>query len=336
MIREDIRSGIAARDDGADARTYFDADAVLAKHGRSFYWARYLLTDRHASRATRLYRFCRHVDDLADEASSADAAGHALDTLRLAIAQHKTPSPLVADMLALMQECALPSSVVLELIDGVQSDLGTVRFADESSLLRYCYQVAGTVGIMMCHVLDVSDGAAFHHAIDLGIAMQLTNICRDVAEDAALGRRYLPASLIGDCAPTALQDPASSFQPIVCEALDLLLKKADCYYRSGERGLLYLPSGARSGVLVAARLYREIGVQLQRRHYDYWTGRVTVSPTAKLRLTLRALLMQWRTRVAFTAGRDVRNDGRHRHDPTLHIPLAGLPLTAFSSKVDRD
>ena len=298
-----------------------DANLVLATHGRSFYWARHLLGAQHAARATRLYRFCRHIDDLADEAPSRPAAIQSLELLAHAISSGKPSDPLVADALNLMQECAIAPSVMLELIRGVRADLDCVRYADEQSLLRYCYQVAGTVGIMMCHVLDVRDARALRHAIDLGIGMQLTNISRDVIEDAARDRRYLPATLVGACEPAALLHPDAHLRTCVPIAVANLLTTAERYYQSGENGLHHLPVKARAAMLVAARLYRAIGRKLARREYDCWAGRTVVTTAEKAGLTLQALRDVGSGRMAQRRGKT--------HDATLHLPLAGLPATAF-------
>jgi phytoene synthase len=293
------------------------AQAVLAAKGRSFYWASKLLGKRHADRATRLYGFCRYVDDLADEATSPDAAHLALAQVTDAIGSGITHDPLVQDMLVLMRECAIDPAIVLELIQGVASDLSTVRIKDEAALLRYCYQVAGTVGLMMCAVLDVTDARAYAHAVDLGIAMQLTNICRDVSSDAELNRVYLPATCMGDVEVAALIKPTPTMQPPLQACVASLLEKAECYYRSGEQGLAYLPVGARSGILVAARVYRGIGTALKRRHYHYWPQRIVVSNTIKAAITAHALLTRpftlsfWRPHIA--------------HQTSLHTSLHGLP-----------
>lgn len=304
------------------------ANEVLATRGRSFYWARHLLSARHAARATRLYRFCRHIDDLADETACKVQAYEALDSLRADILSQHSSNPVILDALALMQECAIDPVIVLELVCGVRSDLEQVAIADEPELLRYCYRVAGTVGIMMCHALDVDNPAAFHHAIDLGIGMQLTNICRDVAEDASLGRRYLPATLVGDCAPATLLRPDAPLRGVVTHAVGSLLNTAEKYYRSGEDGLRYLPSGARAGILVAARLYRAIGRRQQRRNCDYWTRRVIVRSPAKLALTLQALAELTIGRADFLRNGLRGHSACHgQHDALLHASLAGLPHT---------
>ena len=316
---------MSARDPGGQAAAMLAAaDATLAHRGRSFYWARFWLGATHAANATRLYAFCRHLDDLADEAPSAALGRQALDAIHAAIGARRAADAIVTDALALMHDCGIGHDVVLELIKGVRSDLEPVLMADETELLRYCYRVAGTVGLMMCKVLGASDAVAFRHAIDLGIAMQLTNICRDVAEDAAMGRRYLPASLLGNVAPSALIAPAPPLQPRLRSALAALLALAEHYYRSGEQGLVYLPANARRGVLVAARLYREIGRQLARQNYACWERRSVVSRPAKLRVTGAAL---WQ--MATSAQRGACAVG---HDATLHAALLGLPGTALSAR----
>ena len=279
------------RDDAMDvcAEAYAAADQLLTRHGRSFHWARRLLGAQHAQRATRLYGFCRYIDDLADNAVSPAAAQAALSLIRQALTTGRSDDSAARDMLQLMQSCHIDSSIPLELITGVESDLGEVHFADMEELLRYCYRVAGTVGLMMTAAFDVTVPEALPHAIDLGIAMQLTNICRDVRDDALMGRRYLPATLIGELPPTALIDPTSAVRATVSHALGSLLDLADRFYASGEQGLRYLPAGARTGILVAARVYRGIGVVLRQRDCDCWTSRAMVGSGGKAVITLRAL-----------------------------------------------
>lgn len=268
------------------------AHAVLKAKGRTFYWASHGLKALHAQRATRLYAFCRLVDDLADTAISPEAAKAELAGISEAIACRITDDARVRDMLKLMQDCEIDPAIVQELLAGVMSDLDEVRIADVDALLHYCYQVAGTVGLMMCKVLDVRDAASGVHAVDLGVAMQLTNICRDVAEDARAGRRYLPASAIGDLPPGALVCPDAELRPRLRQCVADLLDLADAYYQNGENGLPYLPFTARCGILVAARLYRAIGTGLRRRNYDYWSDRVFVRTRRKCVLTASALFTQ--------------------------------------------
>ena len=274
---------------GTTDAVYAAADEVLAERGQSFHWARRLLSAPHAERATRLYGFCRRIDDLVDEQPSPTAAHAALATVRQALQTGQSDDRALRDMLRLMHGCGIDPAVPLELIQGVESDLDEVRVADMTELLRYCYRVAGTVGVMMTAVLDVTAPEALPHAIDLGIAMQLTNICRDVREDALRGRRYLPTTLVGALEPAALVDPSGTARAAAVHAVHTLLDLADRHYASGEQGLHHLPAGARAGMLVAARVYREIGIVLRQRNGDCWSSRAMVSAAAKATVTLRAL-----------------------------------------------
>lgn len=289
------------------------ADAVLSAKGRSFHWARRFLGDRHAARATRLYMLCRYVDDIADEAEFVPAALQALAHMKQDIRSGRSTDPIVADGIRLFEECGIDPDIFIELIAGVESDLGTVRIADTDALIHYCYRVAGTVGLMMCRILDAKEAAADAHAIDLGIAMQLTNICRDVGADAALDRRYLPASMVGDLDPAALRQPDADTAAIVRATLSELLQLADRYYQSGEHGLAYLPVAARAGILLAARVYRAIGSTLRQGGFAFENGRAVVGTRRKSLITLQALAdfilhrRYWRVPVA--------------HDAALHEPL---------------
>ena len=293
------------------------AEATLARQGRSFYWARRLLGATHADRATRLYAFCRRLDDLVDEATSPEEARLALAAADRAIADGRSEDPDLQDGLVLMRECGIEPGIVRELIAGMASDAETVRMADEAELLRYCYRAAGTVGLMMCRVLDAPEPAAAAHAVDLGIAMQLTNLCRDVSADARMGRRYLPASLVGDIAPAELITPSPALQPALRGAVARLLTLAETYYASGEAGLPFLPVRARAGILVAGRVYRAIGHRLAAAEYAYWEGRAFVPDWRKATITLTALTTQ-PLRGAFWSRPQT-------HSVFLHQALIGLP-----------
>ncbi|MBC7624428.1 MAG: phytoene/squalene synthase family protein [Aeromicrobium sp.] len=271
------------------ANAYTIANELLAKRGHTFHWARRLLSASHAERATRLYGFCRRMDDIADEAVSLVVARAELAAARIALQTGHSEDPAMRDMLQLMALCDIDRMIPLELIQGVESDLSEVRIGDTAELLTYCYRVAGTVGLMMTSSLDVTAPEALPYAIDLGIAMQLTNICRDVREDALRGRRYLPESLVGAIEPKALIEPTSTVRLKAVHALRSLLDLADRHYASGEQGLRYLPVGARAGILVAARLYRQIGVVIRERDFDCWSSRATVGGLGKVAVTLQAL-----------------------------------------------
>lgn len=266
------------------------ADLVLSAKGKTFYWAREWMTPVHAARATRLYGFCRYVDDIADEGDLVIDPHLALNLIISDILMGSSKDSKTADFINLMRECNISESLVVSFIEGIISDLGDVLITNEESLIQYCYQVAGTVGAMMCKVLDCHNRVAISHAIDLGIAMQLTNISRDVVEDAIAGRCYLPATLINHLKPAQLVEPSPESKLIVEKCIYSLLKTADTYYKSGENGLSYLSFDSRFSILLASRIYSAIGIKIINQKDFYWRGRVTVSRLSKFLISFRTLI----------------------------------------------
>ena len=296
------------------------ARAVLRRHGRTFFFASHLLGERHAARAAILYAFCRHVDDLADDASDPHAARAALAGISNALLTRRGADPWTASMLALQASTGGTVAPALALVAGVSSDLETVRIEDEDALIRYAYQVAGTVGLLMCSVLDVDDPSAHPFAIDLGIAMQLTNIARDVGEDARMDRRYVPASWIGDVQPADILAPGPQLQGKLCAATRRLLARADRHYASAESGLGFLPVRARLGILTAARTYRAIGARIADNGYRSWDQRAVVGTAAKVGHAAKAMVAfalsprpHRRNALHDSSLQTALADGNHRH-----------------------
>lgn len=299
-----------------DFGTVEAARSVLRRHGRTFFLASQLLGLRHAERAAVLYGFCRHVDNLADDARDSQAAMEAIEVVRRSLDNGRAEDRWTEALLALHASTDMPLTPAITLLNGVQSDLSPVRIPDEGALLRYAYQVAGTVGVMMCTVLDVRDPRAKPFAIDLGIAMQLTNIARDIGEDARMGRRYLPASWIGEVPAADIAAPGLALQRLLIGATRRLLGLADRYYASGEAGLAFLPPRARLAILTAARMYRAIGAQIAAADYRTWDRRAVVGPVTKAGCTAQALLV-----FVFSPQLHRRNAV---HDATLQHALTPL------------
>lgn len=261
------------------------AHQVLANKGKSFYWASHFLGKKDRHNATQLYSFCRYLDDMVDEEDHAEIAKKNIIEAQQSIVLGSADQHTLRIGIELIKQCHIPPEVVFDLIKGIESDTELVRIANETELLHYCYQVAGTVGLMMCHALDVKDPNAKAHAIDLGIAMQLTNICRDIKTDALVNRRYIPAHFIGNMEVHELIAPDHEQEKILRVAITHLLKLADSYYQSGEKGLSYLPFRARISIFIAVRIYHEIGIQLQSEGCKYWQRRIIVSSPRKLAIT---------------------------------------------------
>ena len=282
---------------------------ILARHGKSFYWASLFLGPKLAERAAQLYQFCRFVDDLAD--GDLSERKESLEDIRARLEGHSVAAgPETESFLQLASENDIPLIAARELLDGMLSDQTAVAFNSEAELLRYCHAVAGTVGLMMCRVLNCKDQRADSFAIDLGIAMQLTNIARDVLEDAKMDRRYLPASWINVPASKISASNVACRAP-VASAIERVLDLAEEYYVSALVGIRLLPFRSRFSITVALRIYRQIGVLLQRRHLRWWDGRIYVPASEKVLLTLRSLL-------------DLRPATMLSHNQHLHRDLKGL------------
>jgi len=298
------------------------SEESLAANGKSFYWARRFLGARMGRDAASLYAFCRLLDDMAD-GDIEDGPARLLSIRDDLVAGRTGTDPALRAFLPLMADKHFPDEVLVALIDGLLDDqVDMVALADEAALLRYAYRVAGTVGLLMCHVLDCHSPAARAHAIDLGIAMQLTNIARDVLEDAGMNRRYIPGDWVGNATPTeilvAADSPGSAVHDDVTAAVSRLLDMAEAFYASGAQGYGYLPWRAHLSIAVAARVYRQIGVQLRTAGHAWHAGRQVTSKPTKLRCSVVALASLGARMGAVEA----------RHDRRLHMALRGLPYVA--------
>lgn len=305
--------------DPASGLVVAESRDVLARHAKSFRFASVFLPAAVRDDAAVVYAFCRYVDDLADETPDSALAGRLLRSLDADLATGRSDDPLVERFMDVAQTSGFSIDCARELIKGVQSDMGPVVFETDADLIRYSYRVASTVGLMMCGVLGVRASWALPHAIDLGLAMQLTNICRDVQEDAARSRVYLPRErlLAAGLSPAELLTgtaPADKLAPVIRDLLGL----AERYYRSSDEGLQAIPSRARFAIVVAGRLYRAIGLKLGRNGYNPLAGRTVVGLGEKLWWLAASFIHACKPGIV-----GLRQP--HPHDATLHRHLVGLP-----------
>ena len=273
--------------------------AVLETNSKSFALAARLLAPAQRDHAAVVYAWCRHVDDTVDEAPAgthAAALASLQEELRR-IERGERNGDVVEDAFKQVRaELRIPMLYAEELVAGMAMDVEGRSYETRDELLLYCHRVAGVVGLLMCHVFGVREEAALVHAVHLGWGMQLTNICRDVAEDWSMGRLYLPMErmrahgfteeeLVGDDGPEGPLPRHPAFAAVVKELLD----DADKLYRSGDRGLRSLPPRSALAVDVARRVYSAIGERLVARRYDVHQGRAFVSKPRKLIHVARAL-----------------------------------------------
>ncbi len=269
-----------------------DSRAVLAHHGRSFNWAGRFLSPAKLDRAARLYAFCRYLDDLADEEHDIVRASHNLRQVQADLTAGTSHRPDVADFFDLCDGAPSAIAGARMLADMLVADLEPMRLARAAELKDYALGVAGCVGVMMCPVLEVREQErALPFAIDLGLAMQMTNIARDVLEDAGRTRVYLPAEWTdGPLEPEALVAGTGDDRARAWTGVLHLLEEADRYYDSARTGLCFLPLQARAAIHVASRVYRGIGGVIRRGGpARYWQGRAFTTRSRKIILTAGAL-----------------------------------------------
>jgi phytoene synthase len=271
---------------------------TLAQHSKSFALAGKLLPKQARRDAAVLYTYCRMVDDAVDLTEPTEQPAELAKLLGALDSVYRGESQTDVRLRAfqeLVARHALPREYPEELLAGMAMDTEGVCYQTLDDLLLYCHRVAGVVGLMMCHVLGVADSRALRNAAHLGIAMQLTNICRDVAEDWQRGRLYLPLEELraqGSRALTGLRFgplPESARKPIA-NVTRRLLSEAARFYRSGDAGIPALPWRAAFSVRAARLIYAAIGDRILRRGYDAFSMRAVVPTWAKLLLIAKAAL----------------------------------------------
>lgn len=266
------------------------SELAIAKHSKSFSLASRLLPEANGEEAAIVYAWCRRADDLID-LSAGQEQEQALAQLRAELSSLYAGGLPADPVLAAFREVLVARSIPLQypadLLAGMEMDVRGQRYATLEELLTYCYRVASTVGLMMCHVMGVSHPVALRHAAHLGLGMQLTNICRDVSEDWQRGRLYLPADVLARHGIASLRPggggpfPAEAVQG--CRGvLEELLAVAEQYYVSGDAGLRYLSLRCALSVNAARRVYSAIGGELRKADYDVRAPRAVVPTYKKL------------------------------------------------------
>ena len=208
----------------------------IKSEGKSFYWASFFLPKKNRIAASKLYSICRYLDDVADS-SDIDTSSQIKDIFEQ-VKDNKT-----SEINIFFKQNQINLNILNDLIDGLISDQQNVRIADERELVEYSYRVAGTVGLMMLPIINTKNNEARKHAVDLGIAMQLTNIARDVFEDAKLNRVYLPQEWIGQITLSDLTDNNIDDQKnkIIELSIKNLIELSEKFYANGFCGMKFIP-----------------------------------------------------------------------------------------------
>ena len=249
----------------------------LSIYAKSFNWSGFFLPKKIYFKCSKLYDFCRTIDNIADQNKDLKIKKKQLEVFRSKFEEKNQEDPVIKNMWDLMNEYNISKKIVSDLFDGIQSDLKEeVRIKTEKELLVYSYRVAGTVGLMMAKIFGVKKKESLQRAIDLGIAMQLTNISRDVLEDEKKNRIYL----------------IKNSEDIMLDIKNIV-SKADSFYESSFVGIKDIPISCRFSIVVARRVYRQIGKKiLHKKDFNSYkkAGKIYVTNFGKIIQTFFSFL----------------------------------------------
>jgi phytoene synthase len=216
--------------------------SLISKHAKSFNWAGFFLSKETFRKCSILYDFCRIIDDIADDDGQLDSKKKKFLKFKLEFKNKNFSNNIIKNIHRLLEEESISHKIVNDLFDGVESDLkNEVNLNTKKDLLIYSYQVAGTVGLMMAKILKVKNQQSLRCAVDLGVAMQLTNISRDVIEDNKKNRSYIKADF---------------------NSIRKTIFLADIFYQSSFPAIKNIPILSRFSILVARRIYKRIGYEI--------------------------------------------------------------------------
>jgi phytoene synthase len=212
---------------------------LLKKHAKSFYWASFFLSNDVFDKCSSLYNFCRTLDDIVDDDNKLEVKKEIFLKFKKDFMNKNLKNQIINDMWSIINSENISKKIVIDLFDGVETDLEEkVEINSKKDLLVYSYRVAGTVGLMMSKILKVNNRESLRGAIDLGIAMQLTNVARDVCEDNKRNRKYI-------------QSDFSSIKETIYES--------EIFYQKSFKAISSISIRSRFSVIVARRIYKKIG-----------------------------------------------------------------------------
>jgi len=274
---------------------------IISQHSKSFFWASRFLPRDVLEKVINIYSYCRLHDDIVDEGKEIKE------------------SEKMQDLKDIIQSYGVTQEIIEQLIDGIYSDTNFQRFKNTEELIRYCYKVAGVVGLMMTKALNIDKDDAKYYAIDLGIAMQLTNISRDVIQDYKKQRIYLPKDtgiLDEDVCNLNYSDKIK-----LKKAIHNLLIKSDIYYNSALNGLRYIPLRSRLSILIALRMYQSIGKKIKKTNIEFLEENIYITVFEKILVLINCIFEFIIFFILPTYSK--------KHNSNLHKSLKGLPDVNF-------
>lgn len=273
---------------------------IIAKGSKSFAFASLILDQKTRAYTHQLYAWCRYCDDEIDgqtlgfdqqtpkTSEQRQRFKYIEEQTQLALTGESLTNPVMRGLQRVCLECEIPAKYPLDLLKGFAMDINDHVYTCYEDTLRYCYYVAGSVGVMMAIIMGIKDQSTLTRAMDLGIAFQLTNISRDVYEDLEQGRVYIPEPWLQDVGISSQADMFDRSQEVF-NTVERLLDDAENYYTSATYGIAKLPFRSAMAIAVARLVYREIGRVVKVRGKQAWDSRVSVSKIRKASFVLPAI-----------------------------------------------
>lgn len=265
-------------------QAYTLAGRIAAEHSKSFYMASGLLPEEKRAAVRALYAFCRTVDDIVDEAAAGDREQQ-LEYWRNVVHTALAPEGdlVAAAWVDAMTRYHIPRHYALQLIDGVARDLTQSRYATFDDLATYCYGVASTVGLMSMHIVGFHGRGAIPHAIKLGVALQMTNILRDVGEDYRNGRVYLPREDMLEFGISETDIERGVVTPRWRKFMQFQIERTRALYEEGWKGVAMLDRDGRMAIGASAVFYSGILDDIEAHDFDVFNRRASLSAWEKVR-----------------------------------------------------
>jgi phytoene synthase len=267
---------------------------LIRIHSKSFYFSSLLLPSQSRSDVHALYGFCRYADNLVDKPRNRspreiESEVRALEAeLKVAYKTGESEHPVICSFIQTAQKHEIPQDYPLELLEGVLMDNEPVRYPTFNDLYLFCYRVAGVVGVMMTYILGYQSPDAFGYAVKLGVAMQLTNILRDVHEDIQRDRLYFPLDELQQFQVEESEIKQGVFLDRLKKLMQFSADRAHRYYEEARPGISLLSRKCQFAIEAASRIYGGILEQIRAHDYDPFRGRVFVPDVQKLLLILSA------------------------------------------------
>lgn len=284
----------------SDRIAFEHARCLTAHFSKSFYVSARLLPKERRWATYALYGFCRYADNLVDNPRNRSKEEllaeikHISEEIRIAYRTGESEHPVIHPFILVAKKYDIPMEYPLDLLKGVEMDLTLKRYETFEDLYVFCYRVAGVVGLMMTHLLGFKSDLAFQHAEELGIAMQMTNILRDVQEDKEMGRIYLPLEDLREYGLTEADIIHEKMSPQMRKMMKFQVQRAHKYYDLANFGIPMLERKSQFAIYAASKIYRGILMKIEARNYNPFMGRVFVTQKKKLSILLQEI---FRTRI---------------------------------------